>query len=121
MNGETLTSHLANFEKLFQKYQFDAERIWNLDETGATPGKDVEGRSSSRPILRRHDSKDIKIGQFLNVHRVTAMTVISAAGKRYPTLFVLGANIYPMVRFCEMEKCGWKVLQIFCHATLWLG
>ena len=27
VNGETLTSHLVNLQKRFQKYQFDAERI----------------------------------------------------------------------------------------------
>ena len=54
VNSETLTSHLVNLEKLFQKYQFDAERIWNLNETGATTGRDVDGNPSSLRILRRH-------------------------------------------------------------------
>lgn len=45
-NAETYTFHLAHLHALFEEYQFDATRIWNLDETGVCPGKDKTGKEN---------------------------------------------------------------------------
>lgn len=76
VNGENITAHLVNLEKLLEKYQFDAEEIWNLEDTGATLGDDVGSKLSSHRILRFERSKDQASS---NLHRVTAMPVVSAA------------------------------------------
>ena len=45
VNAVTCASHFAALEELIRKYKLDAERIWNLDETGVTPGRDERGKS----------------------------------------------------------------------------
>lgn len=50
-NAKTLTSHFATLPALMEKYEFDARRVWNRDETGATPDKYVNGRSRLRRLL----------------------------------------------------------------------
>ena len=44
MNGDALTTHFAIIEKIIREHQIDASRIWNCDETGATPGRDANGK-----------------------------------------------------------------------------
>lgn len=94
-SAENLTSHFATLSVLIERYKFDAERIWNLDETGATPDKDVNGRSSSRRFLDRRGSQDLKIAEFRRTHRVTMLPVISAAGQLGPTLFIFKGQNMP--------------------------
>ena len=42
MNAEIIATQYASLQDLYDKYQFDAERIWNLDETGITPSRDIK-------------------------------------------------------------------------------
>jgi hypothetical protein len=42
-NGDVLTTHLAAIENIIRINDIDACRIFNLDECGCTPGKDVSG------------------------------------------------------------------------------
>lgn len=86
-NAEALTTHFATFARLVEEHNLDASRIWNLDETGGTPGKDVSGACSSRKFLRRDGSRDAKAANFSNANRSTMMPVISAAGDAGPVLF----------------------------------
>ena len=43
VSADTLTTHFAVFEKLISQHSIDASRLWNLDETEYTPGKDSAG------------------------------------------------------------------------------
>lgn len=97
-NGDTLTTHLATMEKLISDNAIDDIRLWNLDESGATPGKDVDGRSACKRLMRRDGIKDLKVPQFLNTHRVTMMASISAAGNSGPPLFVFKGKKLPFRR-----------------------
>lgn len=93
-NAEALTAHFANLARLVEDLNLDASRVWNLDETGGTPGKDISGASAPRRFLRRDGTRDVKVGDFMNVNRVTMMPVVSAAGDCGPTLFVFkGTNV----------------------------
>lgn len=87
-NAETLTSHLATVEKIVIENNIDPERMWNLDESGATPGRDANGKDKRKVYMTRAGAKDAKIGSFLNSNRVTIMPVISAAGRMTSPLFV---------------------------------
>lgn len=51
-NAEVYMSHFAALEALVAEYNLDDERIWNLDETGCTPGRDVTGKRRERRFLR---------------------------------------------------------------------
>eukprot|EP00171_Calliarthron_tuberculosum_P002273 IDg2273t1 len=94
-NAEILTTHFATLSVVMERYAFDAQRIWNLDETGATPDKDINGRSRCRRFLDRRGAQDLKIAEFRRTHRVTMMPVISAAGQCGPTLFIFKGQRMP--------------------------
>ncbi len=97
-NAEALTTHFATLEKLIKEHGLDAARIWNLDETGGTPGKDVSGVCTSRRFLRRGGIGDAKVAHFANVKRSTMMPVVSAAGDAGPVLFVFKGKSLPYRR-----------------------
>ena len=44
VNGTTLAKHFAVLEALYEKYGLDAQRIWNLEESGISPGRDAKGK-----------------------------------------------------------------------------
>lgn len=94
-NADSLTTHFATLSTLIERFDLDAQRIWNLDETGATPDKDVNGRSSSRRFMDRRGVQDLKIAEFRRTHRVTMLPVISAAGQNGPTLFIFKGRRMP--------------------------
>lgn len=94
-SADALTTHCAALEKLIKELGVDPRRIWNLDETGATPGKDVNGASSSRRYLTRGGGGDMRTAEFAAISRITMMPVISAAGDSGPTLFVFKGTRLP--------------------------
>ena len=53
VNAETLTTHFATLENLVKTHQIDATRIWNLDETDASPGGDANGKSKRKRVTCR--------------------------------------------------------------------
>ena len=81
VNAETLTAHVAKVERLVQLHGIDAERFWNLDETGANPGRDVKGNAKQRRYMRRNGSREARVPDFVRTNRVTTMPVISASGE----------------------------------------
>eukprot|EP00171_Calliarthron_tuberculosum_P001354 IDg1354t1 len=94
-NADALTMHYATLGRLIEEHDLDAARIWNLDETGGTPGKDVSGAGASRRFLRRDGIVDAKIAHFANVSRSTMMPIINAAGEAGPVLFVFKGKALP--------------------------
>ena len=49
VTSTVLTSHLANRQLVMADHSVDASRIFNLDETGVSHGKDVTGITSKMP------------------------------------------------------------------------
>lgn len=80
-NVEVYTSHFAAFEALVAEYNLDDDRIWNLDEKGCTPGRDITGMRRQRRFHRRGSGTDAKVVEFINTHHMTMMPVISASGE----------------------------------------
>lgn len=37
-NGDTFTDHISSLEAQVREHGFDTKRVWNLDETGVSPG-----------------------------------------------------------------------------------
>lgn len=60
-SADAFTTHFATLARLVEEQNLDASRIWNLDETGGTPGKRYIRRllfapvSAPRWISRRED------------------------------------------------------------------
>lgn len=46
VNAETLVTHFATLEKLVNDERIDSMRMWNLDETGSSPGRSARGSSA---------------------------------------------------------------------------
>ena len=84
----------CHYQKIIREHQIDASRIWNCDETGATPGCDANGTQNVRVHMTRAGSRDAKIGHFLNTNRVTILLAVSANGATTPPMFVLRALVF---------------------------
>ena len=109
-NGDVLTTHFARLEKIIQEHNIDGPRIWNCDETGATPGRDANGKQTSRVYVTRAGARDAKIGHFLSTNRVTMLPAVSADGKAVPPMFVFkGSRLPYRVLFQE----GIKTVQTY--------
>ena len=78
--------HFATLSKSFEEDCFDGARIWNLDESVTTAGRDVDGRPSCRYLLRRRRFGDMKAVELNSFGRVTIMPCINAGGDAGPTL-----------------------------------
>lgn len=94
-SAEVLTKHFAVLGKLCDELGVDASRVWNLDETGSTPGKDVDGSATMRHYLTRGGGGDVHAADFKQMGRITVMPVVSAAGDFGPTLFVSKGKALP--------------------------
>lgn len=96
-NGETLTTHIATFEKLLEDNGIADSHVYNLDETGVTPNKDTAKRTNCKHILRSGmaQSSQIRTASFRNVDRVTMLGTICADGTTVPPLFVVKGKSIP--------------------------
>ena len=88
VNAGVLTTHFATLKKLREENNLDAPRIFNLDESGVTPERDLHGVTASKRLMPRSGCRDICMPEFRNLHRVTIMPVISASGETAPPLFL---------------------------------
>lgn len=94
-NGETLTTRCAELRQLMIEFGFDAQRIWNLDETGISPGKDVRGSACEKRMHRRGSQKEARVPVFADENRVTIIPVVSAAGVVGPSLWIFQGTRIP--------------------------
>ena len=91
---QNITMHLATIKQLVIDNRIDAARLWNLDEIGCTPRKDLRENIRKRRALRRDDTMDTQLADWSNTARTTLMAVVSASGDTGPPLFVFnGKNI----------------------------
>ena len=95
VNAETLCIHFAKIERLVDKYKIDKQRMWNLDETGTTPGKDSKGATRQRRYMRRTGAGEMRVPEFVRTSRATVMPVVSADGEQGPPLFVFKGKRLP--------------------------
>eukprot|EP00171_Calliarthron_tuberculosum_P005712 IDg5712t1 len=86
--------HKASPAKLVSDHGIDAARLWNLDETGGAPGRDV-GSSSRRRYMSRNGTGDALLAEFARTSRATMLPVVSAAGDAGPPLFVFKGSRAP--------------------------
>ena len=95
VNADVLTKHFSVLEKHISENDLDASRIFNLDEAGTTPEKDITGIAAARRLMPRPGEKDVKMPQFKKLNRVTMMPIVSAAGEAAPPLFVFKGSRVP--------------------------
>ena len=80
MNAENLTNHIAIFEKIVRENNIDAQRMFNLDESGITPNRNT-GRAKQKVYCTRSSRSVHLEPTFSNVDRVTLVAVVSASGQ----------------------------------------
>lgn len=95
VNAVTLTEHIARVERLVELFHIDADRFWNLDETGSSPGRDAKGNSRQKRFMRRDGSHEARMPRYTQQSRVTLMPAVSAAGEIAPPLFVVKGKRLP--------------------------
>lgn len=83
-----ITTHFARRKSLILEHSLDASRIWNLEESGVTPDRNLIGSIEARRIMLRHGDGDLKLPEFARSERVTRIAVVSAAGNSGPPIFV---------------------------------
>jgi hypothetical protein len=59
-NWDVLTTHLAAIENIIISNDIDACRIFNLEECGCTPGKDVSGVTHKKAYMRAKTRSDVR-------------------------------------------------------------
>lgn len=116
-NRTNVTSFFETYQRLFEKYEFSASRIWNIDETGVTtvqkPKKIVAARGQKQ------------VGAITSAERGTLVTLAcaaNAAGNFIPPMF-----IFPRLKYSEMfirggppdcigagNSSGWMTEKEFC-------
>ena len=109
-NPAVFTHRVSTLEKIIIEHHIDANRIWNCDETDATPQRDVNGNGSSGAYVTRNSTADAKMGNFLNQNRVTILAAVSASGHVAPPLFVFKGVRVP---YRVVERRGHWVTETF--------
>ena len=119
LNSTVLTTHFATVERLIADHSLDASCIFNLDETGVSPEKDITGITSKR-FMPRFGSRDCKLPIQKRLDRITMMHVICANGEAGPPLFVFKRSRLP---FRMLVRDGVEVkkhLHLYFHMALLL-
>ena len=101
-NGTVLTHHFAALQNLVEDHGLDSVSIFNLDECGSTPERDMNSQTASRRFLQKRGSRDYQIGDFKYFNRITMMPIISATGSCAPPLFVFKGSRLP----CRTVRVG---------------
>lgn len=95
-NAEVISNHLLNLEEVMKEYEFDARRIFNLDETGMSAGRDTHGASKKRAVVPSKIRCHVKGADFEgNLARVSLLACISAAGEAVCPLWVFKGTRLP--------------------------
>ena len=88
VNADALTTHFATLDNPIREHDLDSNRIFNLDESGITPDRDMYGITSAKRFMPRSACRDLCTPEFRNLNRVTHMPIISASRACAPPLFV---------------------------------
>ena len=95
VNGEYLITHFATFEKPIHKYNIYDSRLFNLDEVGASPEKDLGNKDSARRHMPRSGCQDTHMAAIADKNRITIMAVVCADGEHAPLLLFLKSSRIP--------------------------
>lgn len=61
VNAKTLTTHFAPLRALCDDYKLDAERVWNLDKTSVTHGRDSKEKVRTFRIVLKGTTGDVRV------------------------------------------------------------
>lgn len=109
VNGNTLASQFSTLQALIEEYNIDRSMIWNLDETGSTPGRAVRGNSRPRRYLRRNSGYDIKLPESFG-RDSTLMPVVNTEGDCGPPLLIFTGSSLP---YRQVVVCDKPVIETF--------
>lgn len=69
--------------------------VWNMEETGATPGREFDAPSTTRRYLTLPRSGEIRVAEFKQLHLITMIPLVNAAEDYGLTLFVFKGRALP--------------------------
>ena len=121
VNADVLTKHFSVLEKLISENELDASKIFNLDEAGTIPEKDITGIVAARRLMPRRGDRDVKMPQLKKLNRVTMMPLVSAAGEAAPPSFVSKGLEFHSILCSELARLLTKCQSLISRTGLqWL-
>ena len=81
--------------KIIQEHNIDSPRIWNCDESCATPGRAAKGKQTSRVYVERAGAREAKIEHFLSTNMVTMLSAVNYADETVPLMLVFKGSRLP--------------------------
>lgn len=89
------------------KFNTEATKLFNLDETSMSPGKDIHGASRKRALTEREILCRAQAAHFdSNVHRLILLGAVNGGGESFCTLWVFKGSGIPY--FFLMKTNGTK-------------
>eukprot|EP00171_Calliarthron_tuberculosum_P001809 IDg1809t1 len=89
-SAEVLTTHIVSLGQVLEDFNIDAERLFNLDETGMTATRDCHGASTNKAFTSSGTRCERRAVSFRNeIARVTLMACVSASGCSDLPLWIL--------------------------------
>lgn len=116
VNMEALTTDFATVERYINDNHTDASRIFNLDEVGVTPDREVSRKLCGKRLMPREGVQDLTTCEFSYENRVTKMLIINVSGKCCPPLFVVKGRgipyrtvlrsgaVYSKILLCQLPR-----------------
>ena len=96
VNAESIATHFVTLRNIVDKFNLDPARIWNLDETGSSPGRvDVGVNAAVRRYTRRNGTTDLRFPDFVSESRITMLAAVSADGDAAAPMFVFHGSTIP--------------------------
>lgn len=88
-----MAKHFSTLEKMIKDNDVIEGLIFNLDEIGVTPDKDLDGFCKRCRVFSCQETMELKNGEWAYMNRMTMMPVVSASGESGTPLFVLNDRI----------------------------
>ena len=103
-NAETLTTHFACLDALISKFNIDASRLWNLDETVGIAGRDESGNSKRRRYLRSNTNSEMRLPEFVRSARATVLQWSAPPGRQVLPFLSLKEDVSHFAKWPLVEQ-----------------
>ena len=91
----------------------NAEHVWNLDESGISPGRDAKGSTREYRLVRKESEDNTRVPIFLYNNRITIMAAVSAGGVVGPSLWVFKGMRLPYREVIISGSCVTETLSSY--------
>ena len=95
-HDDVLTTHIYNISELYRRFDIDATRLFNLDETGMSPGIDCHGVTRKKGLVPRAYRCHTTSADFsTNLSRLSLLECVNAPGESILPLRIFKENRLP--------------------------